>query len=223
MSEVMIEIHDLFVRRSGRPVLEIEHLKIKKGNVLALVGPNGAGKTTLLLVLARLLKPERGEIRFAGERLERIKALDYRRRIGLVMQEALMLELSVAQNIAIGMRFRGLPAHEIGSRVDEWLDRLHITHLKHRPAVKLSGGEAQRVALARAFVLQPELLLLDEPFGALDKKTRPELIQDLKTLLPAMHTTTLFSTHDDREVNALAEDKIELTSGRIDPGDHGVC
>jgi tungstate transport system ATP-binding protein len=218
MSELLIEIRDLFVRRSGLPVLEIEYLKIERGKVLALVGPNGSGKTTLLMVLARLLKPERCEIMFNGQVVEGIKALDYRRRIGLVMQEALMLDMSVAQNIAIGLRFRSLPAHEIDLRVDEWLERLHIAHLKNRPAVKLSGGEAQRVALARAFVLQPELLLLDEPFGALDKKTRPELIHDLKTLLPAMHTTTLFSTHEDREVNALADEKIELTNGRIQAG-----
>lgn len=103
-------------------------------------------------------------------------------------------------------------------RVEEWLERLHIAHLKNRPAVKLSRGEAQRVALARAFVLQPGVLLLDEPFGALDKKTRIELLNDLKTLLPAMHTTTLFSTHEDREVNAFADDKIELTNGRIEVG-----
>ncbi len=217
MSE-LIEIRDLLVRRSGRPVLEIDHLKIENGKVSALVGPNGSGKSTLLLVLANLLKPERGEILFAGQPLDRIKRLGYRRRIGLVMQEALMLDMSVTQNITIGLRFRGLPHHVIASRVDEWLERLNITHLKNRSASKLSGGEAQRVALARAFVLQPELLLLDEPFGALDKKTRPELIRDLKTLLSGMRTTTLFSTHEDREVNALADSKIELLNGKIDNG-----
>lgn len=218
MSGPLIEIQDLFVRRSRHPVLQIEHLKIERGKVIALVGPNGAGKTTMLLVLARLLKPERGKILFAGQELKQIKPLDYRRRIGFVFQDALMLDLSVAQNISIGLRFRRLPGPEINSRVNEWLERLNITHLKHRSASKLSGGEAQRVALARAFVLQPELLLLDEPFSALDKKTRPELIRDLKTLLPAMHTTTLFSTHEDREVSTLADDKIELAEGMIDRG-----
>lgn len=213
MSEPLIEINNLFVRRSNQLVLQIEHLEIEKGKVLALLGPNGAGKTTLLLVLARLLKPEHGEIRFAGQEIKKIKPVDYRRRIGFVMQNALMLNLSVVQNIAIGLRFRGIPGHLITSQVNKWMECLGITHLKNRSAAKLSGGEAQRVALARAFVLQPELLLLDEPFGALDKKTRPELIRDLKTLLPAMHTTTLFSTHDEREVALLAEDKIELRDG----------
>jgi tungstate transport system ATP-binding protein len=217
MSDI-IEIRNLIVRRSGRPVLEIDKLNIEVGKILALVGPNGAGKTTLLLVLARLLKPARGEILFNRMSIQGIKPREYRRRIGLVMQEALLLNLSVSQNVALGLHFRGLPGHEIGKRVDEWLERLNITHLKNRSAAKLSGGEAQRVALARAFVLQPELLLLDEPFSALDKKTRPELIRDLKTLLPAMHTTTLFSTHEDREVNALADSKIELLDGKIDAG-----
>jgi tungstate transport system ATP-binding protein len=208
----------LYVMRDRRLVLEIDHLIIERNSVVALVGPNGAGKSTLLLVLARLLKPKSGEILFDGRPIGQFQGRDYRRRIGLVMQEALLLDLSVAQNIALGLHFRGLPRHEVNLRVDEWLERLSITHLKNRPAAQLSGGEAQRVALARAFVLQPELLLLDEPFGALDKKTRPELIHDLKSLLPEMHTTTLFSTHDDREVNALAQSKIELANGRMDEG-----
>jgi tungstate transport system ATP-binding protein len=214
----LIEIHDLLVRRSGHTVLEIDYLKIEKGKVIALVGPNGAGKSTLLLILARLLKPQRGEILFAGQHIEEMKSRDYHRRIGLVMQEPLLLNMSVAQNIALGLNFRRLPRREIILRVDEWMERLHITHLKDRSAARLSGGEAQRVALARAFVLQPELLLLDEPFGALDKKTRPGLIRDLKTLLPVMRTTTLFCTHEDREVNSLADDKIELANGMIVTG-----
>lgn len=212
----LLEIHDLRVLRDRRLVLEIDNLSIEKNTVVALVGPNGAGKSTLLLVLARLLKPERGEILFDGQPIAQINVRDYRRRIGLVMQEPLLLDMPVAQNVALGLRFRGLPRHEIASRVDEWLECLKITHLKDRPAVQLSGGEAQRVALARAFVLQPELLLLDEPFGALDKQTRPELIHDLKSLLPEMHTTTLFSTHEEREVTALAMRKIELADGRVE-------
>ena len=214
----LIEIRDLFVHRSGRRVLEIDRLDIEQGKVLALVGPNGVGKSTLLLVLARLLKPKRGEILFAGKPFEQIKTLDYRRRVGLVMQETLMLNMSVAQNIALGLHFRNLPSKEINSRVAEWLERLKIQHLKDRSAASLSGGEAQRVALARAFVLQPQLLLLDEPFGGLDKDTRPALIHDLNSLLPAMRTTTIFSTHEEREVAALADEKMELSNGRIEAG-----
>jgi tungstate transport system ATP-binding protein len=211
----LVEIRDLHVRRAGRPVLEIEYLCIEKGRVMALVGPNGAGKSTLLLVLARLIKPERGEILINGQPAAGLRDREYRRRISLVMQDPLLLNVSVYDNIAIGLRFRHISRPESTRRVEAWVERLGIQHLKTRKAAMLSGGEAQRVALARAFVLQPELLLLDEPFGALDKKTRAELLRDLKALLPTIGATTLFSTHDDREVNALADSKIEMAEGKI--------
>ncbi len=211
----LVEIRDLLVHRAGRPVLEIVHLNIERGRVLALVGPNGAGKSTLLLVLARLIKPERGDILLNGKPVTGLRDREYRCRIGLVMQDPLLLDMSVYENIAIGLRFRHVPGPESVRRVEAWAECLGIQHLKTRKAATLSGGEAQRVALARAFVLQPELLLLDEPFGALDKKTRTELLRDLKALLPTTGATTLFSTHDDREVNALADSKIELADGKI--------
>jgi len=211
----LVEIRDLLVRREKRVALEIEYLNIEKGRVMALVGPNGAGKSTLLLVLARLIKPERGEILINGRPAAGLRDREYRRRIGLVMQDPLLLNVSVYDNIAIGLRFRHISRPESTRRVEAWVERLGIQHLKTRKAATLSGGEAQRVALARAFVLQPELLLLDEPFGALDKKTRAELLCDLKALLPTIGATTLFSTHDDREVNALADRQIELGEGKI--------
>ena len=130
------------------------------------------------------------------------------------MQEPLLLDLSVFDNVAIGLRFRNIPSIETRKRVGEWLERLNILHLIKRPTSNLSGGEAQRVALARAFILQPELLLLDEPFSSLDKKARADLIRDLKGLLPEIKATTLFSTHDDQEVALLAEQRIELMEGR---------
>jgi tungstate transport system ATP-binding protein len=123
------------------------------------------------------------------------------------------------ENIAIGLRFRHMARPEIAQRVETWGARLGIEHLRKRNASTLSVGEAQRVALARAFVLQPELLLLDEPFGALDNKTRADLLRDLKTILPDTGTTTLFSTHDEREVSGLADRKIELAGGRLWDGE----
>ncbi len=209
----LLEIRNLRVRRDNRLVLVIDQLSIERNKVLALVGPNGAGKSTLLLVLAGLLKPEKGEILMNGKLREYIRSHEYRRHIGMVMQEPLLLNMSVAHNVAIGLRFRHLPESETSCRVDEWLERLKIFHLKNRPAVKLSGGETQRVALARALVLQPDLLLLDEPFNSLDKKTHTELIHDLKSLLPKSGATTVFCTHDDREVELLADTKIELVDG----------
>jgi tungstate transport system ATP-binding protein len=212
----LIEIRGLLVRREKRVALEIERLTIEKGRVLAVAGPNGAGKSTLLLALARLLKPERGEIQFDGQPLERIPDLDYRRRIGLVMQDSLLLNRSVFDNVALGLRFRGLPKDETTHRVDEWLERLGISGLRGRPGLQLSGGESRRVALARAFALQPDLLLLDEPFSALDRASRHKLQDDLKSILAGAKMTVVFSTHSETDVQKLADRKIELDGGKLE-------
>ncbi len=209
----IIEIRNLLVKRGKRPVLEIEALDIQKGAVLAVIGPNGAGKTSLLLALARLLKPERGQIHFNGYSAD--SDLTYRRRIGLVMQDPLLLNLSVFENVATGLRFRGLPGGEIAPRVNRWLERLGIPHLAKRPASQISGGEAQRVSLARAFVLEPELLLLDEPFSALDPETRTVLRRDLRATLLETRVTTIFVTHDLEDARALADQVATLKDGKL--------
>jgi tungstate transport system ATP-binding protein len=211
----LIAIQNLLVRREKRVVLDIQRLTIEKGRVLAIAGANGAGKTTLLLVLARLIKPERGEIQFAGQPWKSLPDLDYRRQIGLVMQDSLLLNRSVFDNIALGLRFRRLPGNDVTFRADEWLERLGISHLRQRPAMQLSGGEARRVALARAFALQPTLLLLDEPFSALDRASRNKLQEDLKSILTGANVTTVFSTHSETDVQKLADGKIELEGGRL--------
>lgn len=212
----LVEIHDLVVYRSGRKVLDITSLNIEEGGVLALAGPNGAGKTTLLLVLARLITPKQGKILYCGQSLESIPNLKYRRDIGLVMQDSLLLNQTVFNNVATGLRFRHLSKSEITNRADEWLQRLGIFHLRQRPAVQLSGGEARRVALARAFCLQPNLLLLDEPFSALDRAARQKLQDDLKTILVGAKTTTIFSTHSETDVQKLANRKIQLDGGKLE-------
>ena len=190
----LIEIRDLLVQREKKTVLEIERLSVEAGEVLAIVGPNGAGKSTLFLALARLLKVARGTIHFDGT--SSLNTLEYRRRIALVLQEPLLMDTSVKDNAAIGLRFRGIPKAEVARRVGHWLERLGVAHLAERPARKLLGGESQRVSLARAFVLQPELLLLDEPFTALDAPTRLRLLDDLQSVLAETSTTTIFITHD---------------------------
>lgn len=211
----LIEIHDLVVRREKRIVLEIETLSIIKNQVLAVCGPNGAGKTTLLLVLARLLKPEHGEILFNGQTWKKVSDLDYRRHISLVMQDSLLLNRSVFENIALGLRFRGISTQDTKTRVDDWLERLGISHLRQRPALQLSGGEARRVALARAFAIQPDLLLLDEPFSALDRVSRHNLMEDLKAILAEANITTVFSTHSETDVQKLADSNIEVEKGKL--------
>ena len=211
----LLEIKDLLIRRGTRDVLRVEHLDIQPGEVLAVIGPNGAGKSTLLLTIARLLQPSEGQIFFHGQPLEKEDGLTYRRRIGLVLQEPLLLDISVADNVAAGLRFRGLPKAEIGARVATWTARLGIASLRKRPARNLSGGEAQRVSLARAFALRPELLLLDEPFSALDAPTRARLLNDLQSLLAETGLTTVFITHDLNEALLLGDRVAVLLNGQL--------
>jgi tungstate transport system ATP-binding protein len=211
----MIEIRNLHVRRGDRTVLEVGHLQIAKNEVLAIVGPNGAGKSTLLLALARLMRLERGDILFNGKSVAGESDLAFRRRIALVLQDPLLFDISVFDNIASGLRFRGLHKSDIQPRVEMWLERLGIAHLKNRRASEISGGEGQRVSLARALVLEPELLLLDEPFGALDPPTRNRLLEDLRHILPESGTTTIFITHNLPEARQLAGRMVIIVAGRM--------
>ena len=212
----LLQISDLLVRRDGRTVLEISSLSVEHGEVLAIVGPNGAGKSTLFLALARLLKPDRGHVLFKGRDMDSFQDLDYRRQLALVLQEPLLMDMSVFENAALGLKFRRSSKAEIEERVTHWLDRLGVAHLSDRPARKLSGGEAQRVSLARAFVLQPDLLLLDEPFTALDAPTRLRLLEDLRSVLNETKMTTIFITHDLQEAVKLATRMAVLLDGRIE-------
>jgi len=211
----MLEVRDLLICYGKHTALEIEHLAIAPGEVLAIIGPNGAGKTTLLLALARLIRPARGEIRFRGRPLTARDDREYRRHLALVLQEPLLLSASVFENVALGLRFRGLPKAEVARRVDEWLARLGIGHLRDRPAAHLSGGEAQRVSLARALAIGPDLLLLDEPFGALDPPTRSGLLEDLQLLLAETGQTTVFVTHDLDEALMLGDRVAVLLGSRL--------
>ena len=211
----LIEIRDLVVQRGDHTVLEVPSLDIQKGEVLALVGPNGAGKSTLLLALAHLIPMQRGEVRFAGRLLSEWDALEYRRRLSFVFQDALLLDLPVAQNVALGLRFRRTDKQEVDGRTSEWLKLLGIDALAKRRASELSGGEAQRVSLARALVLDPELLLLDEPFAALDPPARARLLGDLSILLASDHRTTIFVTHDLREAAQLAHRIGVIVRGKL--------
>lgn len=210
-----LEVRDLQVTRQGNQILSVSHLELGAGELLAVIGPNGAGKSTLLLALGRLIPIERGEILLNGQPAGHGDNLAFRRRLGLVLQEPLLLDMTVFENVAVGLQYRGLPKAEIRSRVAAWMERLGIQHLSERKAHHLSGGEAQRVSLARAFVLEPDLLLLDEPFSALDAPSRQRLVDELQAILQQTHTTTIFITHDLDEALRLGQRVAVVIGGQI--------
>ncbi len=211
----LVELRDLVVRRGARTVLDVDRLAIDRGETLAVVGPNGAGKSTLLLVLARLIDPEGGTLLFRGSPVERGAELAFRRRIGLVLADPLLLGASVLTNVASGLRFRGVPDAEARTRAQTWMERLGIAHLRDRPARQVSSGEGQRAALARAFVLEPDLLLLDEPFASVDPATRTKLLDDLDDLLRATRVACVMVTHDLDEAVRVGDRLAVLLDGRV--------
>ncbi|HSG44797.1 MAG TPA: ATP-binding cassette domain-containing protein [Anaerolineales bacterium] len=211
----MIQIRNLLIKRGGRDTLAIDSLDIARGETLTVVGPNGAGKSTLLLALAHLLKPTRGEILFNGKSVTRWSDLEYRRKISYVFQAPLLMDMSVEQNVGLGLKFRGVPKDETQERVDKWIKAMGIDSLSKRRASELSGGEAQRVSLARAFVLEPELLLLDEPFAALDPPTRTKLQDDLIAVLSGNQRTAVFVTHNLNEAAKLSHRIAVVVQGKL--------
>ena len=215
MTNPLLEVKDLVIRRGGAKILAVPYLAVGEGEVLAVIGPNGAGKSILLLAMARLLKPDEGQILLRGQAVTRGGDLDYRRHIALVLQEPLLLNDSVFNNLAVGLRLHGLPRDEVERRVKTWLERLGISHLARRQARTLSGGEAQRTSLGRAFALRPDLLLLDEPFSALDTPTRQALLEDLQKLLAETHQTAVFITHDLDEALMLGQRVAVLLAGDL--------
>jgi tungstate transport system ATP-binding protein len=202
----LIELKNIEHFYQKHRVLKLEKLEIKPGELWALLGPNGAGKSVLLRILATLEFPKAGEYFFKASLMNKAKnILALRRRITLTFQEALLYNRSVRQNIALGLKFRGIPNKIIQSQVKKWAALLKIEHLLERPALQLSGGEAQRTALARALVLEPELLLLDEPFGDLDEPSRYQLLYELKQILKAARITSVMVTHNREEALEFAD------------------
>jgi len=211
----MIEVKDLIVHRNRREVLRIDTLQIPQGETLAVVGPNGSGKSTFLLVLSRLLKMAQGEILLHGKAQTDWNELEYRRRIAFVFQDPLLMDMSVRENIGLGLKFRRMDKKESDARIDRWAKAMGVEKLLERRASQLSGGEAQRVSLARAFVLDPELLLMDEPFSAVDPQTREKLLEDLSRALAENHRTTIFVTHNLKEAAQFGERVAVMIGGTL--------
>jgi tungstate transport system ATP-binding protein len=211
----IIEIKDLEITRGERVILRIDSLTVKKGETLSIIGPNGAGKSTLLLALANLIKASKGQILFYGKPIDTWDDLEYRRKLSYVFQDPLLMDMSVEDNAGLGLKMRGLPKDEIKIRSHEWLKKLGVEPLSRRRANHLSGGEAQRVALARALVLNPEILLMDEPFSALDSPTRRKLTTELASLLRQEKRTTFFVTHNLSEAAKLGHRIAVVMDGTL--------
>ena len=211
-----LEAKDLSVTHGNQKTLDVPLLQVHPNEVLMVIGPNGSGKTTLLLSLALLLKPSTGTITYRGlPILGSSQTLQLRRKLAVVFQESLLLNSSVWDNVTLGLRLRGVKGDEVRIRTEKWLERFSIAHLKKRQARLLSGGEAKRVSLARAFVLQPEVLFLDEPFAALDSPTRQSLLEDFESVLRETKTTTVMVTHDRNEALILGDRVAVLMNGSI--------
>lgn len=213
-----IEIRNLSKTFGRFHALKEATLKVATGELVALLGPSGSGKTTLLRLIAGLEFAEVGSIHFHGEEVTSKSA--YERRAGFVFQHyALFNHMTVFDNIAFGLRVRSRKERpskeEIRSRVQSLLQNIQLETLGNRFPNQLSGGQRQRVAFARALAIEPRVLLLDEPFGALDAKVRKELRRWLREFHDETHLTTLFVTHDQEEAFEVADRVIVLSEGAI--------
>jgi len=212
----LLEVSALSVVRGGAAILDIPSFALHRSETVALIGPNGTGKSTFLLALAGLLPTAGGRIQFCGQPVVAgYASTELRRRLVMVFQEPLLFDTTVYENVAVGLKFRNLPKHEINERVNSCLERLHIAHLSGRSARKLSGGEAQRTSLARAFASRPEVILLDEPFVALDPPARQALSNDLEQMLRESGTAAIITTHDQIDALRLADRISVMNRGRI--------
>jgi len=215
MSAPLLEARGVRVVRGGRRILDVDHFGVAAGETVAVLGPNGAGKSTLVQVLGLLDRPDAGEVVFHGRAVRPRDEADVRRRLACVFQTPLLLDRTVGENVELGLRVRGVPADERRRRVGIWSERLAIAKLLAQRARTLSGGEAQRVNLARALVLEPEVLLLDEPLAALDAPTREAMQGELGALMRGAAVAAVFVTHHRREALALGDRVAVILGGRL--------
>jgi len=212
---VSIIVRRLSKRYGDFQAVDDVSFEVPSGQLVALLGPSGSGKSTILRIIAGLETAESGTVELTGEDATAVPI--QRRGVGFVFQHyALFRHMTVRDNIAFGLKVRKLPRPEIRARVDELLDLVQLSGYASRYPSQLSGGQRQRVALARALAPRPKVLLLDEPFGALDAKVREELRTWLRRLHDEVHVTSLFVTHDQQEAFEVSDQVVVLNRGRIE-------
>ncbi|HEY0414791.1 MAG TPA: sulfate ABC transporter ATP-binding protein [Gaiellaceae bacterium] len=210
-----IEVRDVSKRFGTFQALDGVSIDVSGGSLTALLGPSGSGKSTLLRIVAGLETPDTGEVRLAGE--DATALTPQKRGVGFVFQHyAAFKHMTVRDNVAFGLRVRKEPKAEIRARVDELLELVQLKGFGDRYPAQLSGGQRQRMALARALAPKPKVLLLDEPFGALDARVRAELRVWLRHLHEETHTTTVFVTHDQEEAMEVADTVVVMNEGRVE-------
>ena len=213
-----ISIREVTKRFGGFVAVDRVSLEIHRGEFFSLLGPSGCGKTTLLRMIAGLEKPSEGRLFLAGRDVTDIPS--YRRPVNLVFQHfALFPHLTVEKNIAFGLRYQDVPRSEYASRIGTSLDLVQLSGLGRRYPNELSGGQKQRVALARALVLRPQVLLLDEPLGALDQKLRKEMQVELKNIQRDLGITFVFVTHDQEEAMTMSDRIAVMNNGLVEQCD----
>ncbi|MCK6504921.1 sulfate ABC transporter ATP-binding protein [Myxococcota bacterium] len=214
-----IEVRNLVKRFGALTVVDAMSFEVQPGELVALLGPSGGGKSTVLRIIAGLETADAGQVWLDGARVDHLHARQ--RQVGFVFQHyALFRHMTVAQNIAFGLDVRGVPRAEQQRTVERLLQVMGLRGLGDRMPSQISGGQRQRVALARALAPTPKLLLLDEPFGAVDAKVREELRQWLRRMHDAVGATTIFVTHDQEEAFAIADRVMIIQSGRLEQ--HGT-
>jgi sulfate/thiosulfate transport system ATP-binding protein len=195
--------------------LDNVNVSLPTGQLTALLGPSGGGKSTLLRIIAGLDTADSGTVSIEG--VDATKLPPQKRNVGFVFQHyAVFKHMTVAKNVAFGLEIRKRPKDEIAARVDELLKLVHLSQFSHRLPSQLSGGQRQRMALARALAVEPTVLLLDEPFGALDAKVRKELRDWLRRLHDEVNVTTVFVTHDQEEALEVADEIVVINEGRVE-------
>jgi ABC-type Fe3+/spermidine/putrescine transport system ATPase subunit len=211
----LLELTKLHKSYGSTPALRGVSLSIPAGSITCLLGPSGCGKSTLLRLIAGLEEPDQGQIRFRGHSLAGIPT--HRRSFGLMFQDyALFPHLDVAANVAFGLHMRGDQPPAIAARLAEMLELVGMKGYEQRRVYELSGGERQRVALARSLAPSPQLLMLDEPLGALDRTLRERLLDELHAVLRRVGVTSIYVTHDQAEAFAIADTLVLMRAGQIE-------
>ncbi len=216
--DAMVEVREISRRFDDVLAVDRVSMQVRRGDFLTILGPSGCGKTTLLRMIAGFLDPSAGEVRIDGQPMNDVPA--HRRSIGMVFQRlALFPHMTAAENVAYPLRMRGFDRAEIPRRVERYLRLTRLEGMEGRRPHALSGGQQQRVAIARALSFGPDLLLLDEPLSALDRKLREEMQLEFRRIQQELGVTTINVTHDQREALVMSDQIVVMEGGRIQQSD----